>query len=101
MRRMCEAYPGLTPCQIEAMTIDQVRIMSTDEKLLAGRGAVKYGSVAELERLGIIPPQGGRSLAQIAEERMAEHKRVACLLRKRARRDEQSATIAARSQDGD
>jgi hypothetical protein len=76
VRKMCEAYPGLTPKQIGDMTYDQIWVLVCDEKDLERR-RLATGTPQELISLGILPPLEDFQHQQRKQKRQARRMRLA------------------------
>lgn len=70
---ICEAYPGLRPDDVGAMTIDQIYTLAWSRKrLLIETGDRVEGSPEELKKLGVINEQNyssGKSIAGLLNEK--------------------------------
>lgn len=63
MRRICEKYHCL-PSEVEDLTLDQIFLLTVNEKSLEKLGGTYATTPQELQREGLIPATGGGSLVQ-------------------------------------
>jgi hypothetical protein len=85
---MCEAYVGLTPKDLEDLTLDQLRIMIIDKQMLKGAKRIT-GTPQQLAAQGLIPAMAGHVSFASRMREANEQKRLAQERRdKRTRRAE-------------
>ena len=59
IRKVCEAYQGVTPKDLEEQTLNQLLTMALPESNLKNQGRYKTGTLEELIAMGVVkwPPE--------------------------------------------